>query len=234
MTKPDGREISYCTSVNGCLCDTHFHMFFCPLWHHVWVTEQQNQTQPERHSPSPAERDFTFGVISAAHQTNRCRRGPVLPRTLSAVWYTHACAIGTAQGLITWHTCMTSSACNQIHMSPSPCLSLSLSGILSLFLSTRDFVSTFLFLLVFLLSLLLSCLSVFLSSNFFFFFLFLGLSMGFAVKMERDFDCQAQKTRTLAGLLWPKSVFTAILWLKTFLFVVVMTCCTVQVVVIPC
>ena len=88
--------------------------------------------------------DFVF---SAACTQPSWMRPDLSPCVLSAVWYTHACEIHTALGLITWHTCMTSSACNQIHMSPSLLLLLSesISGILSLFLSTRDFVFMLLF-----------------------------------------------------------------------------------------
>lgn len=87
--------------------------------------------------------DFRCTPLSHTHRL-------VVPRTLSAVWHTHACAICVTRGLITWHTYMTSSACNQIHMSPSLLprsvylhLSLSLARVLSLFSSTSHSLSSF-------------------------------------------------------------------------------------------
>lgn len=139
--------------------------FFCPVAVCVrGATAPDTVRDKGTHSPSPLSLIlcllwFLLHIRQTASLRPSETRPGLAPYTLSAVWHTHACAI--ARGLITWHTYMTSSACNQIHMSPFPFPLLLLYLYLSLeffhsFLSTHDFVSTFLFLLVFLLSLLLS------------------------------------------------------------------------------
>lgn len=90
----------------------------------MWVNYLINRLRQRHTVTFSTDCDFVFGVISYCTSDKpplrrRHRRGLVLPCTPSAVWHTHACAIHTAQGLITWHTYMTSSACNQIHMCPS-------------------------------------------------------------------------------------------------------------------
>lgn len=139
----------------------------------------------------------------------------------------------------TWHHRLVIKPTCLLPSSPSLDLSLSLAGILSLFLSSHDFVSAFLFLFVYPLSpslvfslspsQSLSTTSVFpLVSD-----LSLGLSMGFAVKMERDFDCQVKNPHV--DVCWPfmaKIRFYGHSLAEDLLFVVVMTCCTVQIVVI--
>ncbi len=223
-----------------------FCFFFCPVAICVSLGSDQ-PSEPDKvrdkgtHSPSPLS-----VILCLVWFLLHIRRGLVLPRTLSAVWHTHACAIHTAQGLITWHTYMTSSACNQIHMSPS-LFPLSWSISVPRWDSFTLFIHPWLRLHIPLsvcLSLVLSCLfplsfTVFVHHLCFFSCLSLvsdlslGLSMGFAVKMERDFDCLAKNPHVdLCCPFMAKIRFYGHSLAEDLLFVVVMMCCTVQIVVI--
>lgn len=280
MSKPDGNEryrrvqwvllpvqelqewmhvclMRICTFV---ICSEFFLPYsdICEL--RIWSTvcRLQNQTKSETKAHTHPLHWVSFGVWCAFCCTSdkpplcsRYRWGLVLPRTLSAVWHAHACAIRTAQGLITWHTYMTSSTCNQIHMSPS-LLSLSGSISISRWNSVSLLIHPWLRLHVPLsvcfsfipcppLSLSPSQSFSILVHHLCFFCLSLvsdlslGLSMGFAVKMERDFDCQAENSPV--DICWPfmaKIRFYGHSLAEDLLFVVVMACCRVHIVVIAC
>lgn len=140
---------------------------------------------------------------------------------------------------------MTSSACNQIHMPPSlfslSLVYLSISRWNSFFFYPSDFVSTFLSLFVYPLShslvflSLLRSLSPSLSTTSVFF----PLCLLFLISAQAPAWASLLKWTVIlisrfAGLLWPQPVFYGHSLAEDLLFTVVITCCTVQIVVIAC
>lgn len=238
LSKPDGKN-RYRRDVFGANVWCTFAGFsprsdMCELRIRSAVCMQQNQTVRNKATHSPLSATLCF---SAAHQTNRLSAAVTDEARFCPV---HSAL--SAHGLITWHTYMTSSACNQIHMSPSllPPPPLSLYLPLEFFPSfyppmTLSPHSSF--------SLFIPCSPISSPSSsptfFFFFFsvcvLFLisALASAWAPLLKWNVILIALQ-QTLSGLLWLKSVFYGRSLAEDLVFVVVMTCCTVLIVVISC
>lgn len=225
-----------CKSESHGLSDTHLDLF--ALWQYVWVKDlisRLHAAEPDKvgdkstHSASPLSVSLR-SVWFLLHIRQTASLQP--PQTRPGL-APYAQPRGWLPDIRTWHHRIVIKSICLLPSSPSLDISLSLTGILSLFLSTLVFVCTFLFLFVYPLSpslvfvLLLRSLS---PSPFFSLVsdLSLGLSMASLLKWNVNLIARLKTLmRSFAGLLWPKSVFYGHSRAEDLLFVVVMTCRTV-------